>query len=120
MGQQKRIWIAIAVLATLLFSQTAHAGSVSLSWDPSTDPVAGYILQYGTESGVYTGTIDVGTLTSATIDGLDAGQTYYFVVAAYDNTGETSAPSNELNVIADGTPVGGTTSPVVISAVPAD
>src|SRR6266513_50571 len=93
MGQQKRIRTAIAVFAALLFAQTAQAGGVSLSWDPSTDSVAGYIVQYGTESGVYTGAIDVGTLTSATIAGLDAGQTYYFVVAAYDNTGETSAPS---------------------------
>jgi len=46
---------------------------------------AGYKVKYGTSSGDYTNTIDVGNVTTKSITGLTGGQTYYFTVAGYDN-----------------------------------
>jgi hypothetical protein len=75
-------WCCLAVLA---------------SWDPVLDPtVIGYLLYYGLESGHYTTELDVGDATSATIDGLLEGQTYYFAVTAYTHEGLESEFSEEV------------------------
>ncbi len=71
--------------------------SLTMAWNPSPDPAAtGYTISYGLASGSYTGSLDAGNATNATLDGLDAGATYYFVVTAYDATGRQSLPSNEV------------------------
>src|ERR1700750_3075795 len=60
--------------------------SVSLAWNASPDTnVVGYVLYYGTSSGNYTNRIDMGTNTTATIDGLkNPGTNYYFAATAYN------------------------------------
>src|SRR6185436_12455277 len=59
------------------------------------DPaVIGYVVLYGTTLGTYTGTLDVGNQTSATVRGLADGQAYYFVVQAYSSAGNLSTFSN--------------------------
>jgi hypothetical protein len=58
--------------------------------------VTGYILSYGTQPGVHPTSIDVGDVTTWQIDTLTPGQTYYFVVQAYDSSGLTSDPSTEV------------------------
>jgi Bacterial Ig domain/Fibronectin type III domain len=71
--------------------------SASLAWDPSPDPsVTAYQLKYGTASGAYSQTIDVGNTTTATVSNLSPGQTYYFVVTAFNGSGMESMPSNEI------------------------
>jgi hypothetical protein len=66
----------------------AGDGSVVLSWTKSPDSdVTGYLVYYGTNSGVYYGEdspLDAGTATSVRISGLTNGTLYYFAVAAYD------------------------------------
>jgi hypothetical protein len=82
-----------------LLTFNAHAGpqSVSLAWDPNTDPgLAGYKLYYGTQSRNYTTSIDAGSQISYAALGLQAGTTYYFAVTAYDNQGVESDYSNEV------------------------
>ncbi|GHV84172.1 hypothetical protein AGMMS50212_15120 [Spirochaetia bacterium] len=75
---------------------TAIAGdlSVELKWKLSEEQdLGGYLVYYGTESGVYFGDeslsgaspIDVGKRSSITIDNLKNGTLYYFAVSAYDN-----------------------------------
>jgi len=66
----------------------AKDGAVELSWraSPSRD-VAGYFIYYGTAKGEYfesRSPIDAGNRTSITIEGLNNGILYYFVVAAYN------------------------------------
>ncbi|ACL69174.1 glycosyl hydrolase [Halothermothrix orenii] len=78
-----------------LNSATAGDGEVSLSWD-SVSGVTGYNLHYGTSSGSYSVTIDVGNSTSYTVTGLNNNTTYYFAVTAYNDNGE-SGYSNELS-----------------------
>src|SRR5262245_12988577 len=54
--------LAIVLLAT---ATSAFAANVTAVWDPNPEPnVSGYKLSYGTQSGVYTTTIDVGPVTS--------------------------------------------------------
>ena len=76
--------------------QDPFTGSLTLSWpaSPSTD-VAGYIVYYGTQSGVYDSTVWVGNALSVTIDNLNPDQAYYFVVLSYDIAGYISDPSLE-------------------------
>ena len=71
----------------------ADDGRVRLDWTevPETD-VQGYLVYYGTNTGRYFGVaadagpspIDVGNVTSITLDGLENGRLYYFAVSAYD------------------------------------
>jgi len=69
----------------------------TLTWDPVMDPtLTGYKVHVGTASGLYTRIIDVGNLASYTVDSLTMGTTYFFVVTAYNDGGE-SPPSNEVS-----------------------
>ena len=75
-------------------------GSLSLEWDPSTDPtVMGYRLYLGGASQVYTNIIEVGNQTSVLVSELVPGATYFFAVTAYDVTGLESAFSGEIAYI---------------------
>jgi Fibronectin type III domain len=88
----------IAACLFVLVGQNVQAAPLSLAWDPpETGSPAGYILGYGTQSGVYTGIVDVGPSTFITLDGLTEGHTYFFVVVAYSASGAISLPTPELN-----------------------
>ena len=81
----------------LIFAATSQAGTIALAWDASTSAdVAGYLVEYGTEPGVYTQVVDAGNQTSITIHGLADGQFYYFSVRAYSAVKVESALSNEV------------------------
>jgi hypothetical protein len=75
----------------------AQALEIRLEWDANTDAnLAGYRVYYGTASGTYSKTIDVGNRIRSKVDVTDPSQTYYFVVTAYNTAGLESAPSNEV------------------------
>ena len=95
-----RVCIRVAVLAVvgvLLAPLTAHAGQITLAWDPSPGTVAGYVVYYGPSAGVYTGSLDVGNQTTAAVNGLTNGVRYYFAVKAYSAARVYSAASNEVS-----------------------
>lgn len=76
--------------------------AVTLAWDASADPtVVGYDVHYGTVSGAYTTTLDVGNVTTKTManSGFSIGRTYYFAVTAYNAQLLQSVPSNEVSFI---------------------
>src|SRR4051794_39438214 len=81
----------------LLFGTAAEAASITLAWDPSPDPVGGYIIYWGTQSGQYTQQLNVGRTTTMQVTGLTAGNPYYFTVRAYNSAGALSAPSTEVS-----------------------
>ena len=96
--------IAVALLTTVLAGVTsAHAGSLTIAWDPSPDPsVIGYRVYIGTTSGLYTETFDLGNVTTFSYNAVE-GRTYYFSVAAYapgpivgPRSREVSAPGGAL------------------------
>src|SRR5262245_89070 len=72
------------VALTLLLTSYIAAAQVTLAWDASVSMVDGYWVYYGTQPGIYTVRIDVGTATTYTVAGLISGETYYFAVTAYD------------------------------------
>ena len=77
------------------FAQTAE---VQLAWDPVGEAgVSGYVIEYGTRSGQYTRSIDVGPNTEASVTGLELGVPYFFTVRSYNGYGERSLPSNEVS-----------------------
>lgn len=92
---------SLLVSSFLMVPAAAHAASLTLAWDPETG-VAGFIVSYGTQSGVYTNSIGAGTATQLQITGLVSGTTYYFVVQSYDSAGNNSDPSSEVSGIPAG------------------
>ena len=75
-------------------------GSVTLSWQPSTDLfLLGYNIYWGTASQTYNSMIRVGKITNLTIPNLIGGKTYYFVVKSYDLLGVTNLISSEISAV---------------------
>jgi len=101
---KNRAWLAAFVLIALTIFITGNAFSaVTLSWNapnsntdgtPLTD-LSGYEIYYGTSSGNYAHSVNVGNVRSYTFANLSAG-TYYFVATAYNTSGVESAYSNEV------------------------
>lgn len=92
--------IALCVLFATVLSSVSPlaAANVNLAWDSSPAAnLAGYVVRYGTASGQYTMVTNFGTVTSATVGGLQDGASYYFVVKALNTSGLESDPSNEVN-----------------------
>ena len=76
------------------------AGSATLAWNANTESdVNGYRVYYGTSSGNYIqGTaqgINAGNATTFVVNNLTRGQRYFFVVTAYDTSGNESPFSLE-------------------------
>ncbi len=85
-------------LVCLASSVAAHAATVTLAWDRNPEPdIAGYVLYWGSQPGVYPYSWNVGTTTSQQVTGLADGTTYYFVVTAYNTGGLMSPPSAEVS-----------------------
>jgi hypothetical protein len=88
---------SMASLTLYVFAGEAHSADVTVAWDPNPEPaVRGYVIYYGTSSGNYTQSIDVGNATSCAISGLQAGANYYLAVTAYDESRNESGFSNEI------------------------
>jgi len=87
------------LLFFLTVASPLFAKSISFAWNPGpSNLVSGYILYYGTYSGNYSQSINVGLTTSATVSDLSEGETYFFVVTAYNASGTQSLPSNQVVV----------------------
>jgi hypothetical protein len=103
---KKRKWIRLAEGRLLLAAMFAvafawsavaqTASHVTLAWDSSEDPAAGYRVYYGASSGSYSDVIDAGASTTVTISNLSIGETYYFAATAYNAIGVESPHSAEI------------------------
>jgi len=74
-----------------LSSVTAGDAKAVLSWGAVAGATS-YSVKYGTAAGVYGTPVNVGNVTTHTVNGLTNGITYYFVITA-GNTSGTSANS---------------------------
>lgn len=92
-------WVLVALLALLLSSfASLQAATITLAWDANSDTsVAGYRVHYGTSSGNYVQTLDVGNTTAAVLPNLNDGITYFFAVTAYNSVALESPLSDELS-----------------------
>lgn len=105
MPRKEKLKMFLAALAMSIMSAgPAFAGDATLSWaapatytngTPLTD-LAGYKVYYGTASGAYTQSADVGKVTSYKISNLP-NATYFFAVTAYNTAQTESAYSNEVS-----------------------
>jgi hypothetical protein len=97
--------LTLLAFALLLSPMVAYGAAVTLAWDANTEPdLAGYKIHYGTASGDYSDSIDLGNTTQYTLTGLDEGVTYYLAATAYDVDNNESAYSVELvHTIAEST-----------------
>ncbi|MBV9492247.1 MAG: fibronectin type III domain-containing protein [Verrucomicrobia bacterium] len=93
------VTMVLLSLQPLLAAQATQ--DIIISWDrnPATN-VAGYRVRYGTSSGRYTYSSDVGNNTNATLPNVNTGQRYFFIVTSYDAAGTESLPSKELSFVA--------------------
>jgi fibronectin type 3 domain-containing protein len=74
--------------------------SATLTWTPNTESdLAGYRVYRATSSGGYRAPIATVAPSSATYTatGLQPGRTYFFVVTAFDASGNESARSSEIS-----------------------
>src|SRR5271169_6365870 len=94
--------VALGSIVSLLVGSLSPAEggqNIMLAWNAE-GGVAGYRLHYGTASGSYDQTTDVGSSTTATVSSLTPGVTYFFVVTAFNTAGLESLPSNEVSFTA--------------------
>jgi RHS repeat-associated protein len=82
-----------APVAPVLASALAGNGQINLSWG-AVSGATGYVVKYGTVTGVYTNTASVGSVTNYVVPGLNNATTYYAVVSAINASG-MSINSNE-------------------------
>ncbi len=86
----------VAAFLIIPFNE-GYCAQVTLTWDPNSETdLAGYEIYYGTSSGNYLGKIDVGNVTTYTVNGLNLGVTYYLAATAYNTQGLESGYSNEV------------------------
>lgn len=73
------------------------SAATSLMWD-AVSGATGYRVYWGTTSGSYPQSLDVGNSTTANVPGLVSGTTYYFVATDYDSSTPSleSSFSNEV------------------------
>lgn len=88
--------VAASLVLVLIAVTAAHAQyTVTAAWDRNSDSyTAGYRLYYGTASGSYEWSVDVGNQVSAPLN-LSPG-TYYFVVRGYSAANVYGPASNEV------------------------
>lgn len=85
----------------IVISAPVYSGERKLVWNEGAEfDLAGYIIYYGTESGVYTNSVQI--LGKETISyylsdlGLIKGYDYYFIIRACTESGLESTASNEV------------------------
>jgi hypothetical protein len=96
----KILLLLLSFLIPLGFSQILWAADVRLVWDANTEPnLAGYRVYYGTAPRTYGPPINLGNVTSHTLTGFTAGQTYFFAVTAYNSLNQESDYSMEAAAV---------------------
>lgn len=101
--------IILILFLFVFWVNSALAGSAILQWNANTESdLAGYKIYYGTSArtGIdpkictmcgYTTKVDVGKVTTYTINNLTNSQTYYFSISAYDTSANESAFSSQVS-----------------------
>lgn len=80
----------LVVAAAITSAPPVAAGAIGLAWD-SVPGATGYRVYYGTQSGSYSSSRDVGQVTQVDLTGLGDCRSYYIAVKAYGPGGVESA-----------------------------
>lgn len=102
--------LSASLLLVALSPVRLSASTLTLAWDSNAEAdLAGYKIYYGTLSGDYDFTKDVGEVTHYTVRGLESETRYYLVLTAYDFSGNESDFSVEVSAV---TEAGGSYTPI--------
>jgi hypothetical protein len=94
--------LAVALAAGLTSSHAATLGKSRFRWAAVDHPsVTGYKVHWGTQSGVYSRSVDAGNTTEIIIQEFSEGVEYFSAVTAYSATGEESDFSPETTFTYD-------------------
>lgn len=89
----------LLVLVALTIPLSAMAIGIKVSWSPNSESdIGGYKIYYGTTSGTYPNSIDVGNVITKDIIGFPLNTKYYFALTAYDTSGNESGKSAEASI----------------------
>ena len=84
-----------SLMVLLIISTSADARTVTLTWSAHNDPnFSSYTVYYGTSSGNYQSSVNVGNSPSHTVSGLGSSA-YFFAVTASSVSGDESGFSTE-------------------------
>ena len=91
-----RARVLCVFLVACLLGTASALQAATVQWNPNPESdIAGYKLSYGTQTGVYTTSIDVGNVTTWNLT-LTPGTRYFVVIQAYNTGGLYSAYSAEV------------------------
>ncbi len=93
-------FVFVVLFFFLSLPPAVGALSITLAWDPNPaeENVVGYRLYYGTENDLYAYMIDVRNTLLKKVSGIKKGQSYYFIITAYNEYGLESGFSEPLGV----------------------
>ena len=92
----RHIALIACILLLAIGVRAQSTNSVVLEWDPNSETnLAGYVIYWGTASGVYSASNRLGVVTNTTVRWLD-NRGYFFAITAYDVQGLESDFSNEV------------------------
>lgn len=94
--------VAALGLALLALPGLAQAAGITIAWDANSESnLDGYQVLYGSQPGVYTGALNLGSgVTQARIENLTPGRRYYIAVRALNLLGQASPNSQEVSGVA--------------------
>ncbi len=97
----KKTYFLLSAIFILLFSSIAFGAEAHFSWqaNPSSEDILGYRIYYGTTQGAYPNQVECGNVTDYTVTGLVENVTYYLVVRAYNQYGESPDSNEEICII---------------------
>ncbi len=93
MEQKKMVVQVFGSLILFLLTATYSYADFYLTWNAVAGDVTGYKIYYGKTIGDYANFKNAGNVTEYHVEalGLDENETYYFVIRAYNDYGESSA-----------------------------
>jgi hypothetical protein len=92
-------WLSAGFVAAVCLGWACAARAeraVTLAWNPSTGPVAGYYVYAWEENATAPMRVDAGNSTVAQVSGLKEGLRYVFQVTAYNTSRVESVPTSGL------------------------
>lgn len=85
----RALWLALLLILSTPTWSLAAVQNCTLAWNARTEAdLQGYRVSWGTSSGVYSTTVDVGNVTTRTCAqlGITSAGTYFAAIKAYDTS----------------------------------
>lgn len=92
--------LTMIAISLMCFTSIVRAATLSLVWNPNQESdLMGYKIYYSLQSNDRYSSVDVGKVTEYTLEDLNANETYYICLTAYDQNGNESYYSDEIALL---------------------